>query len=268
MSGIVAETVGVVRAWCWLVLLSFRRVWWSVQTLVALGLIFFLSSFVLIRGLFRPWDMALFSNNVLINLYVAFVLPILTVCVGTQSMGGDWEDRSLVWLLTRPIPRPLVYLAKFVAIMPWAFGLTLGGMAVIGLAAGTEGLRAFRYFWPAIAWGTLAYLALFQLLGCAFHRSTIIGVVYCFVIETLFGSMPGMVKRGSISFYVKCLVYDYARQLGMDKLNGDRGIAPEPTSFFNAVPGQTAWTMLVIISGSLFVLGLIVFARKEYRDLT
>ena len=35
-------------------------------------------------------------------------------------MGAEREGSSLVWLLTRPLSRPAIYLAKFVALLPWS----------------------------------------------------------------------------------------------------------------------------------------------------
>ena len=45
---------------------------------------------------------------------------------GTASVGGDREDRTLVFLLVRPIPRALVLLAKFIAALPLVLGLVVG----------------------------------------------------------------------------------------------------------------------------------------------
>jgi ABC-type transport system involved in multi-copper enzyme maturation permease subunit len=256
------------RAWCWLVALSFRRLWWSMQTLVAVALVGLVAALVLLRGLWQGWEIVLFSKAILMNLYIGFILPILCLCVGTQSMGGDWEDRSLVWLLTRPLPRPLIYLAKYVAAIPWTLALTLGGWFLLGLLAGPQGRRAVLEFWPAVAWATLAYLSLFHLMGAWFRRSTVIGVVYAFVFEVIVGGMPGLVKRASIGFYSRCILYDQADQAGLARVNNRPGIVPDQRAFFLPVDGQTAVIVLALLAFGLLLLGMVVFARREYRDLT
>jgi ABC-type transport system involved in multi-copper enzyme maturation permease subunit len=257
------------------VLLTFRRVWWSLQTLLAVLLVVLAGGLVVFQTLREGWNEIVFGSVVIGNFYLGFLLPLLCLAFGTQSMGGDWEDRTLVWLLTRPLPRPLIYLAKFIAAAPWTYALTLGGLLFLGALGGREGLYTVRVFWPAVAWGTMAYLALFVLLGAWFRRSTIIGVVYSFVIETLVSTMPGMVKRVSIAFYTKCIYYEQAREYGLDQLivlqrgfGRIRGIAPERESLFMPIPGDQAEWMLCAFTAGFLILGMLIFARREYKDLT
>lgn len=254
------------RAFWALAELTFRRQFWTAQVLAAVLLIALLGCFVLLRSLFQmrlggsfgwPDDLG-FSRFLLLEVYVGFLLPILCLCFGTQSIGGDWEEGSLVWLLTRPLPRPLIYLAKFAAAVPWTFGLTLGGMALLGLLAGRSGVYGFVRFWPAVAWGTLAYLALFVLMGACFRRSTVVAVVYAFVIESIIGNMPGMVKRGSVSFYSRCVFYDL----------GAPDLQPENPSLFLAVEGSTAVQVLALAAAAAVLLGMWVFSRREYSEAT
>jgi ABC-2 type transport system permease protein len=204
------------------------------------------------------WTLARFTHGVLINVYLGFLLPVLCLCFGTQSLGGDWEERSLVWLLMRPIPRPLIYTAKLAATIPWTFGLTLGGLALLGVLAGPDGMLAAASFWPAIAWGTLAYLSLFALIGAWFRRSTVIAVAYAFVIEIIIGNLPGLVKRASINFYARCLIYDA----------GFPDIQPDKRNLFMPVDAATAVQILTLATVVFLVAGIVVFTRREYHDLT
>jgi ABC-2 type transport system permease protein len=264
------ETDGLdsaVSAWLWLVRLSFQRQWWSVQSLVAVILVLLVGVLVAVRQAFVEWETVRFAKIIIVNLYV-FLLPLLCLCFGTQALGGDWEERSLVWLLTRPLPRPAIYLAKFVAALPWTLALTLGGLTLVGALAGQAGLEAVAYFLPAIALGTVAYLSLFQLLGAWFRRSTVIGVVYSFVLESLVGTMPGLVKRASIGFYIRCAIFDRAADVGLATQHGMPAVAPENVSFYMPVDGTVAVTMLVLTTIGLLVSGMVVFSRREYHDLT
>jgi ABC-type transport system involved in multi-copper enzyme maturation permease subunit len=249
--------MGSFRAWWHLLTISMRRQFWTVQTLVACLLLLLLALLVGIQS-YWGWSLEGFTEAIILNIYISFLLPILCLCFGTQTMGGDWEERSLVWLLTRPLPRPLIYTAKLVATMPWTFGLTLGGLALLGLLAGASGQAAVYLFWPAVAWATLAYLSLFALLGAWFRRSTVIAVVYAFVIETIIGNMPGLVKRSSIGYYARCLVYDL----------GIPGIEPDRQSLFLPVDGTTALRVLTLATLGFILLGIMVFSRREYHNLT
>jgi ABC-type transport system involved in multi-copper enzyme maturation permease subunit len=110
---------------------------------------------------------------------------------------------------------------------------------------------------------------LFQLFGAAFRRSTIIGVVYAFVLEALVGNMPGLVKRASIAFYTRCVVYDLAAQQGLDGPGaGSRtGIVPDKAAFFAPVAGSTAVLVLLGTAVLFLLIGTLVFSRREYHEL-
>jgi ABC-type transport system involved in multi-copper enzyme maturation permease subunit len=266
----------LLTAWWWLVILTFRRIWWSLQSLLAVLLLGAVGALVVLQTLLGGWTEIVFARNIIGNLYLGFMLPLLCLAFGTQALGGDWEDRTLVWLLTRPLPRPLIYLAKFVAAVPWTFGLTLGGLLLLGALGGPDGLQAVRIFWPAVAWGTMAYLALFVLLGAWFRRSTIIGVVYSFVIESLMSTMPGMVKRASIAFYSRCIYFQRAHEFGLDQVDqtsrsvrgAARAIAPDRESLFMPISGDRAILYLCLMTAGFLILGTLIFARREYKNLT
>lgn len=120
------------------------------QTLTALLLIMLLAGIVVVvasvnASFGRPgWNVANFSRDLIVGrdnvpgVYFSLLLPLLCLCFGTQAMGGEWEERSLVWVLTRPIPRPLIYLAKFTAALPWTLLCTLGGFWLAGYAVGSR----------------------------------------------------------------------------------------------------------------------------------
>lgn len=200
-----------------------------------------------------------FSNWLVFSVFLGFLLPIWTLSFATEALGGEREGRTLVWLLTRPIPRPAVYLAKFTALLPWTLALNLGGFALLCVLAGEPGLRALRLYWPAVLAGTLAFAALFHLMGACFRRAAIIALVYSFFLETILGSMPGYMKRISLSFYTRCIMFEAAQ---------DYGVQPEKASIYLPVTANAAWLVLGGVTIALLVAGMVVFSRSEYQDLT
>jgi ABC-2 type transport system permease protein len=304
------------RAWWYLVWLSLCRQGRSLQTLTAIVLILLLAGAVVLVGavnanMGRPsWNVGNFARDMVIGVYLTLLLPLVCLCFGTQALGGEWEERSLLWVLTRPIPRSLVYLAKFTAALPWALGCGLGGIWLAGLAVGSRfvdlqwnatlaaqqpslgplagpailpslfnsaalsperiwpGLEVVQHLWPSVALGSVAYLSLFVLLGALFRRSTVLGMAYAFLLEGLVGTMPGLLKRISLTFYTKCLAFDLADQHLWRTPEGTLGIEPPKTTLFLPVSGNLAWNVLVAISIGLLLLGTWRFGRKEFRDLT
>jgi ABC-type transport system involved in multi-copper enzyme maturation permease subunit len=189
------------------------------------------------------------------GIFLSFLLPLWSLSFGTEALGGDREAHNLLWLLTRPLPRPAIYLAKFVALLPWALALNLGGFALLCALAGRPGWQALRLFWPAVLCATLAFAALFHLIGAYFRRPAVIAVVYAFFLETILGNMPGYLKRVSISFYTRCMMYDAADRFG---------VQPESPSVFLPVEGLTALLVLLGATAVLLLLGMYLFNRTEY----
>jgi ABC-2 type transport system permease protein len=199
-----------------------------------------------------------FSNWVVFSVFVGFLLPIWSLSFATEALGGDREGGNLIWLLSRPLSRPAIYIAKFVALAPWTLALNVGGFGLLCVLAGAPGREAFKLYWPAVLAATFAFCALFHLMGAFFRRAAVVALVYSFFLETILGTMPGYMKRMSIAFYTRCLMFDAARDLGVE---------PEKPSIYLPVDSTTAWCVLLGLTVVLLGVGMVVFSRSEYRDL-
>ena len=131
-----------------------------------------------------------------------------------------------------------------------------GLLCLLGRAAGRE--TSLRLFWPAVLCATLAFAALFQLIGACFRRPAVVAIVYSFFLEIILGNMPGFFKRASISFYTRCMIYEAVQH---------KGIAPARRLFL-AVDGATALLVLVAATVLLLAVGMFIFARKEYHEVS
>jgi ABC-2 type transport system permease protein len=202
--------------------------------------------------------LVVFSQGIVFSVFLSFLLPIWCLSFATEALGAEREGSSLVWLLTRPIPRPAIYLAKYVALLPWALVQTLGGFALICAVAGWPGALAFRLYWPAVLWGTIAFCALYHLMGACFRRAAIVAICYSFFLETILGNMPGYMKRVSLGFYTRCVMFDAA---------GQYGVQPEKPSVYLPVDGTTALLVLIGLTVVLLAVGMVVFTRTQYQDV-
>lgn len=211
-----------------------------------------------VRGIVHESGFLVFSRYVVFSIFLSFLLPLWSLSFATEALGGDRESNSLVWLLSRPLSRPAIYLAKFVALLPWSLGLNLGGFALLCLVAGQPGRTAFRLYWPAVLWATLAFSALFYLMGAFFRRPAVAAIVYAFFLEVIFGNMPGYLKRISIGFYTRCMMFEAA---------ADFGLQPERPDIFLPVDGSTALAVLIGLTVVLLGAGMFVFARSQYQEI-
>jgi hypothetical protein len=216
-----------------------------------------------VTGAIEAWlqrtGFQVFSSWIVFSVFLSFLLPIWSLSFATDALGGEWEDRTLIWLVMQPLSRPMVYLAKFVAVLPYVIGLNLGGFGLLCLAAGAPGRLALELYWPAVLCGSLAFASLFHLLGACFRRSAVVALVYSFFLETLLGNMPGYMKRVSIGFYVRCMMFERAQGYG---------IQPEKPSMYLPVESRTAMFVLLGAAAVLLAVGMAVFSRSEYHDLS
>jgi ABC-type transport system involved in multi-copper enzyme maturation permease subunit len=216
---------------------------------------------VFLRG--RSGDMAAVSTEILMVFFLQFYIIILALFYGTSIAAEEVENRTLVYLITRPVPKPAIVLGKFAA-----YTALMGGMTALGLAASFFILNAARVGDPAL-WaaffrylgvlvlGILAYTAFFAFLGTVLKRAIILGLVFGFGWETAIQYFPGSTQRFSIVHYLKSLL-PYRPGGG-----GGRGVALllfrlEPTAPLLAV------LALVGITAAFLALTCVIFRAKEH----
>ena len=246
------------RSLAYLVAYSARRQFRSKKMLLSSILLALLAGIVLLVGFQEPWKTKAFGEYIVLGVLGAFFLPMVTLLFGTGALGDDWEEKSLVYLLTRPIPRWCIFSCKFLAAAPWALATTVGALFLLEriafLQAHESFISLFGFCFRAILLGTLAYTALFTLLGAVFRHSTLIAIGYVFIIEVFLGSVPGILKRLSIRFHVWSMIYDGGP------------LHPEKEMFFLPVSGETASWVLTSVAVGCVIIGAFLFSRREYRD--
>ena len=143
----------------------------------------------------RDW-----GEPVLVGLGLAVVLPVIALIVGTGVLGSEVDDGTLVHILTKPLPRSSIVLAK----LGVAIGVTAVTCAVplyvAGALADSPRLGAALAIGAAV--GAFAYSALFLLLSLLTRRPVLLGLVYILVWEGLLGNFVSGTKSLSIGQYV------------------------------------------------------------------
>ncbi|WP_431780506.1 ABC transporter permease subunit [Streptomyces chumphonensis] len=149
---------------------------------------------LLIATAVRVMDLA--DQDVAVNLLSGFALatmvPLIGVIAGTGAIGPEIDDGSIVYLLSKPVKRPTIIVTKLVV----AVAVTMAFSALPVLLAGFILVGGDQQIAVAFAlaalFASLAYSALFLLLGTVTRHAVVFGLVYALLWETLIGSlMPG-----------------------------------------------------------------------------
>ena len=207
------------------------------------------------------WAFLNFSRWVVFTMHLGFVMPLFTLAYGSAGLGAERESRTLIWLLTRPLPRWAIYLAKFLGGLPWCLAASGGGFVVLCLAGGSLGLRALATYWPAVIAGTIGFAALFHLLGAVFRRPAVVGLVYIFFFEMLVANLPGSLKQLSLNYYTRSLLYNEASA-------ALTVVSQESLDVYAPASGPVAWATLLAAAVGFTVIGMVVFSRQEPQDET
>lgn len=242
-----------------LLLLSTRRLIWTRQTIISLFIYLFACVIVGAWSTrFQSEEPARFIEQMFLGLFGAILLPIICLSYGTAGIATDREEKTLVYLLVSPLPRPLVFLAKSSASLLLTMIWTLGGLAIFCLLGRKAGMNAWGYLWPTVFWTTICYVMLYLLFSVTLRRATVVAMTHALFIELFVGNLPGIAKRFSISFFFRSMILDRCRDLNLNLEGSLR------TELFKPITGTQAQVSLLVISALLFVISLISFSRREY----
>ena len=194
------------------------------------------------------------ASEVLSPLFMGFLLPIISLGYASAAISGERTNRTLVYLLSTSIPRPLIYCSLYAAVLLLTLAVTLGCLASICLPIGVNGIEVLYKYAPVVFVSTTSYVSLFLLFSAWFRRATFLALAYALMIETLTANMPGVVKSITVSFYANSWLYDKSLSLGL-----------EPNILaYNPVMAGTSQIVLVLASIVFLALGMWIFSRKEY----
>ncbi|GIF19311.1 ABC-2 type transport system permease protein [Actinoplanes tereljensis] len=145
-------------------------------------------------------DPTQWGQAVVQGLGLAVVLPVISLIVGTGVLGSEVDDGTIVHILTKPLPRRDIILAKLLV----AGGVSAVAAAVPLFIAGVlaDGVKFGVALAVAAVAGAVAYSALFLLLSLVTRRPVLLGLVYILVWEGLLGRWVSGTRVLSIEQYV------------------------------------------------------------------
>jgi ABC-2 type transport system permease protein len=134
------------------------------------------------------------------GLGLAVALPVISLIVGTGVLGSEVDDGTIVHILTKPLPRRDIIMAKLLV----AAGVSAVTSAIPLFVAGVlaDGVKFGLALAAAAAVGAVAYSALFLLLSLLTRRPVLLGLVYILIWEGLLGRWVSGTRVLSIEQYV------------------------------------------------------------------
>ncbi|GAA3444045.1 ABC transporter permease subunit [Planomonospora venezuelensis] len=182
---------GVIAGISYRALLGRRRIWLLVLLPAVL-----LALAVLLRTVGADGERA--TVELLKTFAIGIMLPLLGLIAGTGVIAPEIDDGTIVHLLSKPIPRPVIAQTKFlVAASVVAVFAAVPTFLAAYLLVGLESGVAAGFTLGALI-GGVAYAALFMLLGVVTRHAVTIGIAYAVIWEGLVGNLVPGARRFSV----------------------------------------------------------------------
>lgn len=132
------------------------------------------------------------TKGLLSGFAIATMVPLIGVIAGTGAIGPEIDDGSIVYLLSKPVRRRTIIFTKLLVAMAVSAGFAAIPTFVAGLVLDGNSRHLAVAYGVAAAVASLAYSAIFLLLGVLTRHAVVAGLVYALVWESLIGSLvPG-----------------------------------------------------------------------------
>ncbi|MEA2553814.1 MAG: type transport system permease protein [Fimbriimonadaceae bacterium] len=201
--------------------------------------------------------------SMLSSLLLFRLLPLASAIFSSGVLSQEIEQKTIVYLLTRPVPRPqfLIFrlLASVVAVIVVSIMAALAiSFAIYGPAALSNNLLSRDIV--ALAVGAMAYGSLFVLISLLINRAMIVSLLFAFAWETSVPSMPGSIYLLSISSYLTAIAQ--RPSAGSERGNPLKALASSLGG--NTLTADQGWAVIIGITLFCAVFGAWWFTRSEY----
>jgi ABC-2 type transport system permease protein len=147
-----------------------------------------------------------FADDITASLLASGILPLVVVLLATSAFGNELSDRTLGYLVLKPLPRWRIVAPKLLAtIVVGGLPVAASGLAAVLVIDGGDAGGALATGVGLLV-GAAAYAAVFTWAGLASRHALIIGLVYVFVWEASLAAYLDGIRFLSVRRYTLGLI--------------------------------------------------------------
>jgi len=163
-------------------------------------------------------DPAGFTLDLFRALVLPVLLPVVALTFSTTTLGAEVRDGTVVNLMLKPIPRPGLLAAKYLAGVLATLVVLLPALAAAHLLAarGLGSTTLLAGMLAATTVGTLTYCALGVLLSLLFARALLVGLAYALLWEGALVSVAPSASSMSVRGYAEGVLASILTRSGLD----------------------------------------------------
>jgi ABC-2 type transport system permease protein len=211
---------------------------------------------VLVAALYRlssPSDAEAldFAGQLLADFGIGVVLPLVAVIVGTAAIGSEIEDGTIVYLLSKPVPRLTIIVVKLLVAWLVTCLIVVPGIWIGGIVATGGDPDVGTAYAVAVIVGGLEYTALFVALSLMTSRALVVGLAYVVVWEGVVAGLFAGTRLLSVRQHT----------LWVADAIGEQGVLASDL-------GPAALLVLAVVTAAAFVIALRRLEQVELRGET
>jgi ABC-2 type transport system permease protein len=177
------------------------------------------------------------ASDVLGGFAIATMVPIIGVIAGTGAIGPEIDDGSVVYLLAKPLKRPTIIFTKLIVAVAVTMAFSAVPTFIAGMILNGNGQQIAVAYTVAALVASIAYAAMFLLLGTVTRHAVVLGLVYALVWEALFGSLVSGARTLSVQQWALAVAH---KVTGGDLVTSDVGL-PTATVLLVVVTVLATW---------------------------
>ncbi|MBN1620801.1 ABC transporter permease subunit [candidate division WOR-3 bacterium] len=190
--------------------------------------------------------------------YIGFYCGIVSVFYGTSVIREEIEDKTLVFLTTRPVPKRDIFLGKYLSYLTVCLIAVLPAFLICFAAIFFNRISepmiyvVLAKFTAGIFLAVISYYSIFALLSLIASKSTAIGLAFIFGWEGIVQYLPGSTQKLTVIYHVKAVLPPFREEAGF---------------FSERLASENPMTALAVIGVIVCVsvaLSVAVFRRKRY----
>jgi len=209
----------------------------------------------------------MFFANLAGMVYLKALVYLVSLFYGVPAVHDEIEGRTITYLFTRPLSKMAIYAGRLLAVQTVA-GLLLAaslGVCFLLMVVGNRGVLSLEFiemytnYFLVVLLAVFCYTAVFALMGTAFRKPLVWGILYIFAWETTVSMTPMRLQMWTLEWHLRNLIR-HRQDLASSFSTFVRHLLAVDYS-------MPAWGSLAILLASLVVFTLLggwVFSRKEY----
>jgi len=148
-----------------------------------------------------------FAAPIFGRMFVAAILPIVVMALATAAFGNELEDKTLSYLVLKPVSRLRLVLPKYAVTVLMTGPLLVVSGVVVALVAYDADARTATAVAVGIAVGVVTYSSIFMWMGLVTTKALGFALFYVFLWEGLLSEFLSGIRFLSVRAYTVSIMH-------------------------------------------------------------